>query len=147
MPVIIHLPHVPKVEGAKIIAGIIKAEGVTQKRIVIDHNTEASMPVSRTTECWCGLTRYPYSKLTPERVSGIVKEYGAERLIVNGSADWGVSDPLALPKVADFLAQDGHSDETVRKLLFENAMAFYGQTPRWTPDFNLKPIPVSEYQR
>ncbi len=147
MPVIIHLPHVPKVEGAKIIVDIIRAEGVTQERIVIDHNTEDSMKISYETSCYCGMTVYPYSKLSPERVSRIVRDFGAERMMVNGSADWGVSDPLSLVKVADFLAKDGHPEEVIRKLVFEHATAFYGNSPNWKPNFELEPGPVSEYQR
>ncbi len=147
LPVIIHLPHVPKVEGANIIVDIIRAEGVTQERIIIDHNTEDSMPVSHETDCWCGMTVYPYSKLNPERVSGIIRDFGAERMIVNGSADWGVSDPLSLPKVVDYMSKDGHPEETIKRLVFDNAMAFYGHSPRWKPDFGLEPVPVSDYQR
>lgn len=147
MPVIIHLPHVPKVEGTKIIADIIKAEGVTQERIVIDHNDENSMPVSRETDCFCGMTVYPYSKLSPERVSKIIKRFGAEKMIVNGSADWGVSDPTSLVRVTEFLAENGHNESTIQKLVYENPMALYGHSPRWKPCFDLKPVPVSEYQR
>jgi len=89
MPVVIHLPHVPKKEGARIIVDILKAEGVNQKRILIDHNDENCMAVSRETECFTGMTVYPYSKLNPERVSNIIREFGADRMIVDGSADWG----------------------------------------------------------
>ncbi len=147
MPVIVHLPHVPKVEGARIIVEIIREEGVAQERILIDHNTEDSMKISYETGCWCGMTVYPYSKLSPERVSGIIRDFGAERMMVNGSADWGVSDPLSLVKVIDQLKKDGHSEEVTRKLVHENAMAFYGNSPNWKPEFDLEPVPVSEYQR
>lgn len=147
MPVIIHLPHVPKVGGARIIVDIIKAEGVTQERIVIDHNDENSMPVSRETNCFCGMTVYPYSKLSPERVSEIIKGFGVEKMIVNGSADWGVSDPVSLVRVTEFLAGNGHDGNVIQKLVYENPMALYGHSPKWKPNFNLEPVPVSEYQR
>ncbi len=147
MPVIIHLPHGRKVQGTEIIVGIIEAEGVTQDRILIDHNTEDSMSISRRTACYCGLTVYPYSKLTPQRVSNIIREFEADRVMVNSSADWGVSDPLALVRVVDYLAQNGHPDEVIRKLTYDNAMSFYSNSPRWKPVFDLEPVPVSEYQR
>ncbi|MFH1824176.1 MAG: TatD family hydrolase [Candidatus Firestonebacteria bacterium] len=147
MPVIIHLPHKPKCEGAKIITDIIKAEGVNQKRIVIDHNTEDSLPISLKTECFCGLTVYPYSKLNPSRVSNMVKDFGADKLIVNSSADWGVSDPVSLIKVVEYLIKDGHSEKVVNKLVHDNAMSLYSHSPNWKPQFNLTPVPVSEYQR
>lgn len=147
LPVLIHLPHIPKVEGAKKIIEIIRAEGVTQERIEIDHNTEETMPISYETDCFCGMTVYPYSKLTPERVSAIIRDFGADRMIVDGSADWGVSDPLSLVKVVEHLRSDGHLEETIRKLVHDNAMAFYGHSPKWKPRFDIEPVPVSEYQR
>jgi len=147
MPVIVHLPHFNKPKGARIIVDILKAEGVTQKRIEIDHNIEETLPITRKTDCFTGLTVYPYSKLNPERVSHIVREFGAERMIIDGSADWGVSDPLSLPKTIDFLGSDGHKENSLQLLFHDNADALYSQSPRWKPNYHIEPIPVSEYQR
>jgi predicted metal-dependent TIM-barrel fold hydrolase len=147
MPVIVHLPHLNKKKGAEVITEIIKSEGVTLSRIEIDHNTEETMPITVKSGCYMGLTVYPYSKLNPERVSEIVKTYGADRLVVDGSADWGVSDPLSLVKTAQYLKEDGHSEKIINMLLHDNANAFYSQSPKWKPDYNIAPIPVSEYQR
>ncbi|MFB3893121.1 MAG: TatD family hydrolase [Phycisphaerae bacterium] len=147
MPVLIHTPHVDKLRGTKRIVEIINAEGCDQSRIVIDHNTEETMPVSRTTECYTAMTVYPISKLTPQRASGIIRQFGAARMIVNGSADWGISDPLSLPKVVEFMQSDGHSADTIKKIVFDNAMAFYSASPRWKPELDLKPVDPREFQR
>ena len=147
LPVIIHTPHVDKLRGTRRIVEILQAEGVNQDRIVIDHNTEETMPVSRGTDCYCGMTVYPFSKLTPQRVSNIIREHGSERMIVNGSADWGVSDPLSLPKVVDFMRGDGHDETTIRRLVKDNAMAFYSQSPNFQPRLDLTPVDPREFQR
>ncbi len=147
MPIIIHTPHVDKLRGTRRIVEIIRSEGVDQARVIIDHNTEETMPVSRSTDCWCGMTVYPISKLTPQRVSGIIREFGSERMIVNGSADWGISDPLSLVKVVAYMQSDGHDEQTIRRLVFDNAAAFYGHSPNWRPDFDIKPIDPREFQR
>ena len=147
LPVIIHTPHVNKLAGTRRIVEILKAEGGDPARILIDHNTEETIGLSRQTECFCGMTVYPISKLTPQRVSAIIRQHGADRMIVDGSADWGISDPLSLPKVVEFLRTDGHGEETIQKLVFENAMAFYGQSPRWRPRLDLKPVDPREFQR
>jgi predicted metal-dependent TIM-barrel fold hydrolase len=147
MPVLIHLPHFNKAEGAQIILDIIKGEGVTQNRIEIDHNTEETLPITRKTGCFTGLTVYPYSKLNPERVSHIIREFGAERMIIDGSADWGASDPLSLPKTIEYMRNDGHKEEDLQLLFHDNANTFYSQSPRWKPNYNIEPIPISEYQR
>jgi predicted metal-dependent TIM-barrel fold hydrolase len=147
MPVIVHLPHLNKLKGAKRIVAIIREMGLDVDLIELDHNTEETMAVCKDSGCYCGMTVYPISKLTPERVSEIIHQFGAERMIVNGSADWGVSDPLSLVKVVDYMGQHGHTQETIRKLVFDNANTFYSQSPRWQPDFSLVPIDPHIFQR
>ena len=94
MPVMLHLPHFNKVQGAQMVVDLIKAEGLTEERIEIDHNTEETFPITRKTNCYTGMTIYPYSKLDPARASQIIKDFGSDKMLINGSADWGVLDPL-----------------------------------------------------
>jgi predicted metal-dependent TIM-barrel fold hydrolase len=147
MVVIVHLPHFDKLAGTKRTLDIVKAAQMNVDRVIIDHNTEETIQMSKESGCWCGMTVYPVSKLTPERVSGIIREHGSERMIVNGSADWGVSDPLSLVKVATYMQQDGHTAAAIQNLVFNNAMSFYGQGPKWKPELDLEPIPINEFQR
>ena len=147
MVVIVHLPHFDKLAGTKRTIDIVKAAQINVDRVIIDHNTEETIQLSKESGCWCGMTVYPISKLTPERVSGIIREHGSERMIVNGSADWGVSDPLSLVKVVTYMQQDGHTAAAIQNLVFNNAMSFYGQEPKWKPELNLAPIPINEFQR
>jgi len=147
MPVIVHLPHFDKLKGAIRCAEIIKAEGFSVDRVVIDHNTEETIEVSLETGCYAGMTVYPISKLTPQRVSDMIKQYGSERIIVNGSADWGVSDPLSLVKVVEYMKGDGHSEEAIQNLVFNTAMEFYSHSPNWKPELDLVPVDPREFQR
>jgi predicted metal-dependent TIM-barrel fold hydrolase len=145
MPVIVHLPHVNKLEGTKRSADIVRESGINVDKVILDHNTEETMQVSKDSGCYCGMTVYPISKLTPERVSGIIKEFGSERMIVNGSADWGVSDPLSLVKVVDYMSKDGHDESVIQGLVFDHAKAFYG--PDWNPKLDIEPLDTREFQR
>jgi predicted metal-dependent TIM-barrel fold hydrolase len=147
IPVIVHLPHVEKLRGAQRIAAIVREMRMNPDRLVLDHNTEESMPVCRATGCYCGMTVYPISKLTPQRVSDIVRQYGCDRMIVNGSADWGISDPLSLVKVVAHLSQDGHPASTIQSLVHDTPMRFYGQSPKWQPELTLIPVDPQTFQR
>lgn len=147
MLVMVHLPHFNKLEGTKRTAAIVKESGIHPDKITIDHNTEETMAISRDTGCYCGMTVYPISKLTPARVSEIIKKFGSERMIVDGSADWGISDPLSLIKVAAFLKEDGHTDESIERLVLKNAMVFYGGSPKWNPELDLVPVDPNTFQR
>jgi len=147
LPVIVHLPHVNKLKGILRTIEIIKAEGLTVERIILDHNTEETIQLALDSGCYAGLTVYPISKLNPERVSNIIKQYGSKQVIVNGSADWGISDPLSLVKVVERLRLDGHSADTIESLTFKTAMSFYGQSPKWQPRFDIAPLDPQTFQR
>lgn len=147
MPVIIHLPHVDKLRGTQRTIDILRNEAMDPDRIVIDHNTEETIALSRDSGCYCGMTVYPISKLSPERVSGIIRQYGSDRMIVNGSADWGVSDPLSLVKVVQRLHSDGVAENHIQRLVYGNAMAFYGTSPNWKPNLTIQPLDPQSFQR
>ena len=86
--------------------------------MLIDHNTEETLPLVLDTGCWAGHSIYPNTKMDEARMVALVKRYGAERIIINSAADWGVSDPLKVPKTAAADARGrhrrgGHRDDRV----------------------------------
>jgi len=147
LPVIVHLPHIDKLRGTELTIEILKAEDMDCEQVIIDHNTEETVALSKATNCYVGFTVYPISKLTPERVSNIIHEFGAKKMIINGSADWGISEPLSLLKVVKYMQKHGHSEETIQKLVFANANSFYSFSPKWKPNFNIEPMDPRQFQR
>lgn len=151
MLVLIHTPHdtpeVSKRKGVERTLAILKELHYDYGRIILDHNTENTMDLARKVPVWAGLTVYPYSKLNPQRAVDILRRWGLERTLINGSADWGVSDPCSLAKVAGFMKEQGFTNKQIEKIVFENPMAFYSQTPRFKPDLNIPYIDPSTYQR
>jgi hypothetical protein len=63
-----------------------------------------------------------------ERMVEVVKQYGPERIMINSAADWGISDPLAVPKTAALMKQKGISDETIRMVTYQNAITAFAQS-------------------
>lgn len=147
LPVIVHSPHRDKRRGVVRTIEVLRAHGMDSPQTIIDHNTEDTIELAHATNCYCGMTVYPYSKLSPERVSAMIRRFGSERIIVNSSADWGISNPTALAQTAAFMKQDGHDERTIQRLVFENANAFYSFTPRWKPDLSIQPQDPKEFQR
>ena len=140
MPVIIHISHYNKPTCLEWVLRGFDEVQPDQKKIYLDHNTEDTIERALAeTDCWCGLTVYPISKLDPMRASAIIKKHGIDRIIVSGSADWGISDPVSLVKVLEQLKADGHPEETLQKVAFDNANAFYSQSPKWKPRLDLVP--------
>lgn len=151
LPVLVHTPHdtpeTSKKDGVARILDILREFDYDPGRIVVDHNTEETMPLTRKTDYWAGLTVYPYSKLNPRRAVDILRRWGLERVTVNSSADWGVSDPCSLPKTAEFMREQGFTDAQITQILHDNPLAFYSQTPKFKPQLDLPYIDPATYQR
>jgi len=151
MLILIHTPHdtaeVRKRDGVARTLAILRELNYDPGRIVVDHNTEDTMDLTRKTDVWAGMTVYPFSKLNPERVVHLLRRWGLERVLVNSSADWGCSDPTSLPKVAGFMGSQGFTPSQIEQVVLSNPLGFYGQCPRFKPDFTLPFIPPSTYQR
>lgn len=114
------------------VISIIEDEQVTQERIVIDHCAEEM--AARTLEktgCWAGLTVNGPARLSALEAVGIIERYGMERVMVNGSADWASSDPLAVAKVAMLMLRRGFSGESVRRLTFVNPFRFLASSGKF----------------
>jgi len=79
---------------------VLEEHGMDPTMVVIDHNNEETVREVLDRGYWAAFTIYPNTKMGNERMVEIVKEYGTDRIIVNSAADWGVSDPLTVPKTA-----------------------------------------------
>jgi predicted metal-dependent TIM-barrel fold hydrolase len=56
---------------------------------------------------------------------------GTDRIMANSAGDWGKSDPLAVPELILELKRRGHAESAIRKLVYENPLAFWRQSARW----------------
>jgi len=128
IPVIVHTPHINKLEGTKKTLEIIKETKVEQSRIIIDHNNEDTIELSLSYDVYSGMTVYPNTKLSPFRAVNIMKKYGTDRILINSSADWGISDPLSVPKTALEMESYGFSQKEIHKVLFSNPNSFFKQS-------------------
>jgi hypothetical protein len=126
LPVMIHTPHRDKKRGASRSMDIILEHKVAPARVVIDHVNEETVAEVLERGFWAAFSIYPHSKMTAQRMLEIVRGYGSERLIVDSACDWGVSDPLSVPKTAMLLAERGIPADDVRRVTYANALAVYG---------------------
>src|SRR5690606_8713104 len=78
----------------------------------------------------------------PERMVAIARQYGSERIIIDSSADWGVSDPLAVPRTARLMLDRGIPATAVDALCYRNALAAYGQSGQITESDWIDPASV-----
>lgn len=128
IPVMVHTPHRDKKRGTQRSMDLIREYGIDEGLAVIDHNTEETVREVLDRGYWCAFTLYPRTKMGSQRMVDIVKQYGSSRIIADSSADWGVSDPLAVPKTAQLMLQQGVSENDVEKVCYTNALEAYRQS-------------------
>lgn len=128
MLVLIHTPHRDKKRGTLRSMDVIVEHGLDPSRVVIDHNNEETVKHTLDRGFWAAFTIYPKTKMGNERMVEVVRQYGSERIIVDSSADWGVSDPLAVPKTAKLMLERGISSKDVEWTCYRNALVAYGQS-------------------
>ena len=134
LPVLVHLPHVKKLEGTVRTIQIIEDLNFPRERVILDHNTEETIAASRNSGCWCGHTIYPVTKLSPERAVNIIEKYGMEKMLINSSCDWGPADPLSVPKAVLEMRRRGFPDADIKRLVWDNPIAFFKQSGRLNPE-------------
>jgi uncharacterized protein len=128
LPVMVHTPHRDKYQGTVLTMDLCEEHGVPPSRVVIDHNNETTIQTVLDRGYWAAFTLYPQTKMGSERMVAIAKQYGSERIFIDSSADWGVSDPLSVPKTANLMLQSGISRKDVNLICYGNALASYGQS-------------------
>ena len=130
LPVLIHTPHRDKKNGTLRTLALVRDIGFPEGRVLIDHNNEETLPAVLDSGCWAGHSIYPNTKMDESRMVALVKRYGSDRIIVNSAADWGVSDPLKVPKTAAAMREAGIDDRTIEKIVWDNPVAFFSQSGR-----------------
>jgi predicted metal-dependent TIM-barrel fold hydrolase len=128
LPVLVHTPHRDKKKGTERTIALIKESKIPEERVLIDHNTEETLPLTLATGCWAGHSIYPETKMDEARMVALVQNYGAERIIINSAADWGVSDPLKVPKTAALMRERGIAPEQIHKIVWDNPSSFFAQS-------------------
>jgi uncharacterized protein len=146
MPVMIHTPHRNKKAGTGRSMDVCIEHGLSPGRVIVDHNNEETVKEVLDRGFWAAFTIYPKTKMGNERMVEIVRQYGSDHIIVDSSADWGVSDPLAVPKTANLMRERGISAAHIEATCYRNALAAYGQSGRMHEDDWLKPKPVDQRQ-
>lgn len=128
LPVQVHTPHRDKKRGTQRSMDIAIEHCIDPYKVIIDHNNEETVKEVLDRGFWAAFTIYPFTKMGNERMVELTKQYGSERVMVNSAADWGISDPLAIPKTAALMKLRGISDKDIRLITYSNAITAFAQS-------------------
>jgi len=131
--VLVHTPHlVDKYQGTRMILDMIRDEPrIAAERVCIDHVEEHTIRDALEAGHWVGMTLYPITKCTPARAADMIEIHGSDRVMVTSAGDWGHSDPLAVPEFVFEMRRRGHSEDLIRKVVYENPLDFFSQCARF----------------
>jgi predicted metal-dependent TIM-barrel fold hydrolase len=131
--VLVHTPHLEdKYKGTRMILDMLREDRrIAPERVCIDHVEEHTIRPALDAGHWVGMTLYPISKCTPQRAADLIEAHGTQRILVNSAGDWGHSDPLAVPELIFELRKRGHDEATIRRIVFDNPLAFFSQCRRF----------------
>jgi predicted metal-dependent TIM-barrel fold hydrolase len=146
MVVQIHTPHRDKKAGTLKSMEVCQEHGLDPSKVVIDHNNEETVKDVLDRGFWAAFTIYPKTKMGNERMVEVVKKFGSTNIIVDSSADWGVSDPLAVPKTASLMLKRGISKDDVVKTCYQNALDIYGTNGKMKEEAWLNPDGIDQAQ-
>lgn len=128
LPVQIHTPHRDKKRGTSRSMDVCEEHGLDPGAVIVDHNNEETVREVLDRGFWAAFTIYPFSKMGNERMVEVVRQYGSERIFINSAADWGISDPLAVPKTAALMRERGIPESQIVDVCYNNALEAFAQS-------------------
>lgn len=133
--ILAHTPHLEdKLKGTRMIVEILSRNGtVDPAGVVVDHVEEHTARLVLDAGFWAGITLYPGTKCSVPRAVDMLERYGTERVLVNSAADWGPSDPLAVPRLRLEMRLRGHAPETIRQVVLRNPIRFLSRSGGFVP--------------
>lgn len=147
LPVQVHTPHRDKKKGTERSMAIALEHNIDPKMVIIDHNNEETVKSVLDQGFYAAFTIYPFTKMGNERMVEIVKQYGSERIMVNSAADWGISDPMAIPKTAALMKIKGISESDIQKVTYQNALEAFAQSGQIKEQDYLHGLEIDQSQK
>ena len=144
LPVMIHTPHRDKKSGTTRSMDVCLEHGLDPRRVVIDHNNEETVREVLDRGFWAAFSIYPSTKMGNVRMVEILRQYGANQVIVDSACDWGISEVLAVAKTAKLALQSGIPQDQVRLACYQNALDAYGQSGQIKEADWLDPQPIDQ---
>ncbi len=131
--ILVHTPHLEdKLKGTKLILDALDNHpAIDPGRVLIDHVEEHTIGLVLDAGHWAGMTLYPDTKCTPQRAADMIETHGPTRLCLNSAGDWGISDPMAVPKARQELLSRGHPAALVQQITYDNPRELFSQSGKF----------------
>ena len=123
---------------------VCEEHGLDPSKVIVDHNNEETVREVLDRGYWAAFSIYPSTKMGNVRMVEILRQYGANRIIVDSACDWGISEPLGVAKTAKLALENGIPEEQVRLATYQNALDAYGQSGQMSEEDWLNPPAIDQ---
>jgi len=147
LPIQIHTPHRDKKKGTSRSMDLCEDHGVDPSMVIVDHNNEETVEEVLERGYWAAFTIYPHTKMGSERMVAVVQRYGPERIFINSAADWGISDPLAVPKTAQLMRERGIPETHIHRVSYRNAIDAFSSSGQIQEEDWLQPQLIDQREK
>jgi len=130
LPLLVHTPHRNKRQGFLRCLDLLKNSALPLDRVLLDHGNEETIEVTQGTGVLQGFSIYPNTKMDPPRMVALLLKYGTERVSINSACDWGISDPLSVPKTMALMREAGFDDAAIRRVVWDAPLKFFAASGR-----------------
>ena len=144
LPVMIHTPHRDKKRGTTRSMDVCDEHGLDPGMVIVDHNNEETVRETLDRGYWAAFSIYPSTKMGNARMVEILRQYSANKIIVDSACDWGISEPLGVAKTAKLALAQGIAEDQVRLACYQNALSAYGQSGQMKEEDWLNPVAIDQ---
>ena len=130
LPVLVHTPHRDKKRGTEHTIALLRERALPREHGAHRPQQRRDVAAGAGDRVLRRPLIYPHTKMDEQRMAALVKKYGPTRIVVNSAADWGVSDPLKVPKTVEAMRAAGIAEDAIEKIVWRNPIAFFGQSGR-----------------
>jgi predicted metal-dependent TIM-barrel fold hydrolase len=131
-PVIVRTPERDKPRITRRLLAMLKESGIPPERVLVGAVTPKTVRLVLACGHVAGILVHP-ARLRAEEAAALIRSLGSGSLVLGSDAGAGASDLLALPRTAMVLERSGLSPQIVRRVLRDNALAFFGIDPGALP--------------
>jgi predicted metal-dependent TIM-barrel fold hydrolase len=130
LPVIVRVPARDGRRAVERSLALVREARLPEGSAVLTGVGEAALPLLLDSGSWAGLSLHPRDGLDARTAAALARRFGPERILVGSGADWDESDALAVPAVAQALADGGLPLSAAKRLLWDNPVEFFGRSGR-----------------
>ncbi len=132
LPVLVRTPQRNKQAATLLSLRLCEEEGMPAHQVIIGQGNEETLPHIFAQGYWAALSLCSVNGMSCDTLVNTVARYGGERIMINSAAEWGWGHPLAVPGIAELMAQRGIPPEMIHVVCYDHSLTAYGSSGRMT---------------